>query len=233
MKHINKNSLIVALLAVLTTAYGQEEEDDGKLKIDAGADLVSSYVWRGLYQAGTSFQPSFSLSAKGFTFGSWASADFSAFIKELDFYFSYEIKRFSIGIFDFWSRPEGTSFFKDRKSHSLELNLGYSFSEKFPLRLEVNTMFTGDDEKDEKGKRLYSTYISADYSFAVRQVDCEAGVAISPWKGVYTDKFNVAVIRVKASRSLRFASEYALPVFVELILTPAQDNAFLVFGLTF
>ena len=219
--------------AVITYAHGQEEDDVGKLKIDADAELVSSYIWRGLYQAGASLQPSLSFSVKGLTVGSWSSVDYKAFIKELDFYFSYELKGFSIGVFDFWCRPEGSSFFKDRKSHTFELNLGYNFSERFPLTLEANTMFTGDDDQDERGKRFYSTYMAASYSFTVKKADCEVGIGITPWKGIYADKFNVAVIRAKASRNLQFTPEYALPVFVELILSPSQDNAFLVFGLSF
>lgn len=233
MRTIEKIALMVVFVAGLVSVYGQEGDDDRKLKIDAGADLVSSYVWRGLYQTGASFQPSASLSVKGLTFGTWASTDFKALIKEVDFFFSYELKGFSLGLFDFWCQNEGESFFKDRKSHLFEFILGYSFPEKFPLSLELNTMFSGDDDLGDDGKRLYSTYITAGYPFTIEQFDCEVGIGITPWKGIYADHFNIATITAKATKKLPISSGYALPVYVELILAPSTDNIFVVFGITF
>ena len=66
MKFFIKSSLIFLLLSVSVNVYGHEEDDE-KLKVDVGADLVSSYVWRGFYLAGASVQPSISLSAFGVT----------------------------------------------------------------------------------------------------------------------------------------------------------------------
>jgi hypothetical protein len=88
-------------------------------------------------------------------------------------------------------------------------------------------------DKDDDDKQRYSTYISASFPFTVKNIDCEASMGVSPWKGMYSDTFNVAAITAKASKKLQFSSGFALPVFVELIFSPAQDNVFLVFGLTF
>jgi len=233
--YIVKMALTVAFLGVASMICGQEEAEEdggGKVTIDVGADLVSSYVWRGMYQTGASIQPSLSLSAFGFTLGSWASNDFTALVKEVDFYLSYEVKGVTIGLFDFWCEPEGTSYFCYKK-HLLEANLHYTISEKFPLSLEVNTMIAGDDDTDDKGKRLYSTYMAASWPFSVKDVDCEASIGVSPWRGLYGEKCNVAAITARASRNLNFSSGYSVPLFVELIFSPVQRNAFLVFGLTF
>ena len=223
-----KMSAILLLLAT-TVAYGQ----DKKWQINAEADLVSSYVWRGMYQSGVSIQPTLSLSAYGITLGSWGSSDFSTPAKEIDFFLSYETGGFSVDITDYWYRSEGESFFKERGSHSLEAGLAYTFSEKFPLSLGMNTMFWGDEDKKENGKQQYSTYLTASYSFAVKGIDCETGIGISPWKGLYSEKLNVASITMRATKNLKLSGKYALPVFAELILSPAQDNAYLVFGLRF
>ena len=228
MKKTVKITAIAILFTCSVLVQGQE-----KLKIDVGADVVSSYVWRGLYQAGVSVQPSLSLSTSGLTLGSWGSTDFSTYFKELDFYLSYEVKRFSAGITNYWWSGEGASFFEERGSHLFEINLGYTFSEKFPLSLGVNTMFSGDEDKDDDDKQRYSTYISASFPFSVKDIDCEAGIGVSPWKGLYSNKFDVAVITAKASKNLPLSPDYSVPVFVGLIISPAQDNAFLVFGLTF
>lgn len=235
MKYCLKTVLTIFFLSIAVHVYGQDgdDDDDSNLTVEAGADLVSSYVWRGMYQAGTSLQPSLSLSAYGFTLGSWASSDFGNFLKEVDFYIAYETKRFTVGIMDYWCRSEGDSFFKDRQSHLFEANLGYTFSERIPLSLEINTMFAGEDDRNDDGKQLYSTYIAARYPFPLKNVDCEIGIGITPMNGMYYNKFHVANITVKASKNLHFSSVYALPLFVELSLSPAQDSAFLVFGVSF
>ena len=228
-----KIAIFVSLFAVSVTGYGQDEKADRKLTVDLGADLVSSYVWRGLYQIGPSFQPTLSLSAYGLTVGAWGSTDFSTFAKELDFYLSYEIKGFTAGIADYWWSGEGASYFRNGCSHHVEANVGFTFGEKFPLSLQVNTMLAGEEDQDDAGRRYYSTYVSASYPFSVKYVDCEAGIGVSPWKGMYGNKFDVAAITVRVSKNLQLSAKYAIPVFVELIISPAQDNTFLVFGVRF
>jgi len=234
MKSSLKKTTILVLFAMTATAsiFAQEEKES-RFTVDATADVVSSYVWRGMYQAGVSVQPGLSLLAYGFTLGTWGSTDISALAKELDFYLSYETGGFSATITDYWWMGEGESFFKERSGHLFEASLSYTFSEKFPLSLGVNTMFFGDIDKDEDRKQMYSTYITASYPFTIGSVDCEIGIGVSPWKGLYSDKFDVASVSAKASKSLKVTESFSLPIFVELILSPAQDNAYLVFGLSF
>ena len=211
----------------------QAEQSEKELTIDVGADFVSSYVWRGMYQAGVSIQPALTFSAYGLTIGAWGSTDFSTFSKELDFYLSYELKGFTASLSDYWWNGEGASYFRNAGSHHIEAGLGFTFSEKLPLSLELNTMLSGDEDKDDDDRKYYSTYISASFPFSVRDIDCEAGIGVTPWKGMYSDKFDVVAISAKASKRLQLSPKYALPVFVELIFSPAQDNAFFVFGLKF
>lgn len=231
MKTFTRIAILITLLVTTIPSYGQEK----KLTVDAGADLVSSYVWRGIYQTGVSIQPTLSLSAYGVTLSAWGSTDFSTAAKELDFYISYQIKGFSIGVADYWWSGEGKSYFNDRKSHYLEANLSYTFSDKFPLSLGANTIFYGyGDKSDEgKGKQRYSTYFTASYPFAVKSVECEVGVGISPWDGMYSKGFNVATVTARATKKLQLSKKYELPVFAELIFAPARDNAYLVFGFKF
>jgi len=233
MRWINKITMVVSLFAVTVSGYGQDEEDDKKLTVDVGADLVSAYVWRGMYMTGVSIQPSLSLSAYGLTIEAWGSTDFLANFKELDFILSYEMKGFSATIGDYWWKGEGESYFRDAGSHHLEVMLGYTFSGKIPLSLEVYTMFTGDEDKDDEGRKYYSTYIAARYPFTVGNIDFEAGIGVSPWKGMYYRKAAVADVTLKASKNVQITEKYALPVFAELIFAPAQDNAYLVFSVKF
>ena len=228
-----KKITILSFLVITLAAYGQEENADRKITFDVGADLVSSYVWRGWYLAGPSVQPALSLSAFGVTIGAWGSKDFSTIEKEIDFFIAYEINGFSISIADYWMMYEEAPYFRNKGSHLIEGSLGYTFPDKFPLTLEISTLFAGDEDLSENGRKHYSTYISASIPFSVRDVTIEAGIGISPWKGMYSNKFDVATISTKASKNLQLSAEYALPVFAELIVAPALNDIFFVFGIRF
>ena len=233
MKLKNKIATTLLLFAITISAYGQDEESENKLSVDIGADLVSSYIWRGMEYAGISIQPALSISFYGLTFGAWGSASFSTIEKEVDLYFSYEIKGLSVGLTNYWWYEDGVNYFKDKESHLLDATIGYTFPEKFPLSLEISTMIDGEGDKDEKGKKYYSTYISASFPFSIDQIDCELGIGVSPWKGMYSEKFDVASISAKATKNLQLSSKYSLPVFTEFIISPTQNKVYLVFGLKF
>ena len=233
MKCLIRSATILSLFAATLAAHGQDESSDSKPTVEVGADFVSAYVWRGMYQAGISLQPALNFSMYDVTIGAWGSTGFPANAKELDFYLSYELKGFTASLSDYWWNGEGASYFKDAGSHHLEAGLSYTFPEKFPLSLEINTMLSGDEDKDESDRKYYSTYISASFPFSIRSIDCEAGIGITPRKGMYGDKFDLVTLSAKASKSLQLTAKYALPVFVELVFSPAQDNTFLVFGIQF
>ena len=230
---LTKALIILSLFAISVTGNGQDENSDKAPTIEVGADFVSSYIWRGMYQAGISLQPALSISFSGITVGAWGSTGFPANAKELDLYISYELKGFSATIGDYWWRGENTPYFRNAGNHHLEATLGYTLSEKIPIYFEINTMLTGDEDKSDDDHKYYSTYILANYPFTIGSFDCEAGMGITPRKGMYSDKFDVVTITAKATKNLQLSANYTLPVFVELIFSPAQDNAFLVFGIRF
>lgn len=71
--------LVVAALATVMS-FGQEQEESSKkltFAYDAGADIVSAYLWRGQYNGGLSFQPTLDLGwdskHTSFRIGAWAS----------------------------------------------------------------------------------------------------------------------------------------------------------------
>ena len=233
MKSILKITAILMFFAAATVAiYGQEEKES-RFSVDAEADIVSAYVWRGMYQTGVSIQPGLSLSVGGLTLGAWGSTDFSSDFKELDFFISYETGGFSVTLNDYWWEGEGASYFNKfkRDDRFLEASIGYTFSGKLPLSLEFSTMLSGDGDKDANGKQFYSSYIAASVPFSIGNIELETGIGISPWKGMFSDKdFEVAAINFKATRNLQITQK-TIPLSVELILSPARDNAFLVFSL--
>ncbi|MDR1865896.1 MAG: hypothetical protein LBR08_10045 [Bacteroidales bacterium] len=247
--------ILAAMLLVPATSKAQTE-------FSVGADLVSSYVWRGVYNAGASFQPSVALTAGNFSIGAWGSTNFVLAQKEVDLFLSYSIGGLSVGLTDYWWSGEGALdyfqlFKKDANSHLLELNLGYSF--EFGLSLSLNTMLAGSQDKyiDDAGtvKRSFTTYFEAGYDFSVGDVNLTAALGFSPWNktGLYTggslfglpsaglvfpyayatDEFAVNNISLKAAKEITITDSFSLPVYGQLIFNPAIEDAFLVFGITF
>ncbi|MDD3108242.1 MAG: hypothetical protein PHV49_03420 [Alistipes sp.] len=213
-----------------------------ELEVNLGADLVSGYVWRGVYQAGSgvSVQPSLGLSYKGFSIGAWGSTSFSEGFKELDLSAGYSVGGFSIGVTDYWWAGQGIPFYGDYlNTHLIEGTLGYHFGEKFPLYVTWSTMLAGNMDKVD-GKRKYSTYIEVGYDFQIKGVDFTCAVGVAPWDSPawliprYGDTgFQVSNISLKASKAIKITKNYALPIFVQAIASPATDDAHLVFGLSF
>lgn len=54
-------TFVVALMATMCVLAEENDSQKAKFTYEAGAEVVSSYIWRGLYQGGLSFQPSASV----------------------------------------------------------------------------------------------------------------------------------------------------------------------------
>ncbi|MCD7963129.1 MAG: hypothetical protein LUF90_06190 [Rikenellaceae bacterium] len=228
--------VVTTILATAAVLVGSSVSAQDKAEITAGADLVSSYVWRGVYQTGISIQPELGIAYKGLSFGAWGSTDVRDF-KEFDLSLGYETAGFSIGVTDYWWDGQGAKYGDYKDGHHFEGTVGYTFGEKFPLSVSWSTMFAGGD-KDKDGDRAYSTYIEISYPFSFKSVDFEVAVGAAPWESITylpTDNkgFQVCNIALTASREIPITDRYALPVFVGFSLNPAMNDVNLVFGVSF
>ena len=92
------------------------------LKVSIGAEVVSSYVYRGIYQAGASIQPKFSLSYKGLIFEAWGSTGFvKNDLKEVDLVLGYQYKGLKIILTDYFVPGMNPGYFvfdSHQTSHS-------------------------------------------------------------------------------------------------------------------
>ena len=232
-----QSALTATALLMSFATFAQEKK---QFEIAPSADLVSSYVWRGVYQTGASVQPSINLSYAGFSLTAWGSTDFSSLSdpdkgKEFDLTIGYGIGGFSIGVTDYWWAGEGHRYGDYSNSHFFEGTAGYNFGESFPLGITWSTMFAGGDKKVD-GDRRFSTYVEAAYDFSVLGVDVTPSIGVSPWTGMYhregKDGFALCTIAFKASKEIKITDSFSLPVFAQAIVAPNQDNVFLVFGLS-
>ncbi len=223
---------IIFAVALLVSGMVSASAQD-KATYTVGADLVSSYVWRGVYQAqNVSFQPTLAWGYKGISIGAWGSTDISTTAKEFDLSAFYTIGGLKLGVTDYWWAGQATPYFK-KSAHFFEGTLGYTLGS---LSLSCNTMFAGAGDEDANGDLMYSTYIDASYSFKVGGTPLVAAVGVTPWLGQYSngkDGIQVASLSLKATKELKFSESLTLPVYVQGIIAPAADNAHLVVGVTF
>ena len=255
---LRKMVTVMLLLTVAQVAFGQDQEQNQNpnqnlnhnlnqnqnLMINAEADLVSSYVWRGIYQTGVSIQPSLTASFSGFTLGVWGSTDFSTWFKEFDFSLFYETGGLSFGITDYWWSGQWEPYFnrkgkngapdvKYKENHLLEISIGYHFGDGFPLSLGWNTMFFGDQDKNLEDKQMFSSYLSVGYDFPVKDVKCNVEMGFNTWESMYSNKFDLMRLSFKALKTVTVTDKFSMPAFAQMILCPATNDAHLIFGLKF
>lgn len=223
---MKKIKFFIIVLVISTAITGIKAQE---VTVSAGADVVSSYIWRGLYCGPASVQPGISLSAGNFSIGAWGSTSLQSSWREFDLYAGYSIGNFSVLVTDyFFPRDlpdgEGPGYF-DYDKHVFEGTLGYSFGESLPLSLAWNTNFAGDDD--------YSSYVEASYTLAVKGVNVDLILGATPWAGAYSNGFSLINASVKASKEIVITDKYSLPVFTQAILNPDTKDIFLVFGVSF
>ena len=249
MKIFSKE-LVVSLLTVtvsgfmgITNANAQEFTVQG--------DLVSSYVWRGMYQTGASFQPTLAFSVGGFSLTAWGSTDFDGYAstegmanKEIDLTAAYTFGEsgLTLSVADLWWAGQGRGKYFNFKSHEtahhFEAGLAYTLPvEKFPLSIAWYTMFAGADRKmTDKGeeKQAYSSYVELNYPFSVKGVDLNATCGVVPYKTPQynVNGFAVTNLALKATKAINFNDKFSLPIFVQAIWNPRLEDAHLVFGVT-
>ena len=238
MKTISRKIIISVVLGLLFVPSFAEEPESG-VNASVGGDIVSSYVWRGLYCGGTSFQPSLSVEWKGLSLSGWGSVGIDKTdTKEFDLTLGYVIGGFSISVTDYYfdyfgvANPYG-EYVKERTSHVFEGQIGYDF--EF-MSLNWYTNFAGADGVNEDGDRAYSSYISAIAPFSLGGLEWEAEIGATPWATDYyanTNGFAVCDISLGASKEIKITESYSLPVFAKATFNPASDKAYFTFGISF
>lgn len=249
MKIFSKRAVISSLAVVaigfigITGAKAQEFTVQG--------DIVSSYVWRGMYQTGASFQPFFGFAVGGFSLTAWGSTDFDGAQaaaglanKEIDLTAAYTFGEsgLTLSIADLWWAGQGAGKYFNFKSHEtahhFEAGLAYTLAvEKFPLSIAWYTMFAGMDKKiNDRGelKQNYSSYVELNYPFSLKSVDLNVTCGVVPYDAPQynCNGFAVTNVALKGTTAIRLTDKFSLPVFAQAIWNPRMEDAHLVFGIT-
>ena len=207
---------LLTIVALLSTNISYSQ--------DFGADLVSSYVWRGTqFGSGSHIQPYMDLGSGNLTGGVWGSFPTSAKGggNELDLWVSYDFGPLALTITNYtfpgeggvYSKGEGlfngdyTELSASTSIGTVDLSAGY-FTEVEALYVELGTSIGAVDIALGYGDD------SADAFYA----DGESGLINMSFSG---------------SKDIQITDSYSLPVFGSFIVNPKAETAFLVFGISF
>jgi hypothetical protein len=200
--------LAIAMIAMVTTMGVKAQE------FEVGADVVSSYVWRGSKAAGASIQPGVTFTAGGFSLGAWGSAAFNNGLDEMDLFTSYAFDfGLSVGLTDYYY--PGVNYF-DGASHGFEVNLGYGIKD---FSVSGNYMLN-----EGAGTLGGDTYFELGYAFKSFSIFAGAG---SGWHTSDGD-FGLVNVGISTSKDIKITDSFTLPLSGSVILNPEKQQFFIV-----
>ena len=224
------------VLMALLFATGMSATAQDEVETTVSADVVSTYVWRGMECGSAAIQPTLGIGYKGLSLSAWGSYGLvdTNDAKEFDLTLAYSTGGFNIGITDYWfNTPEERYFLYDanKTSHIFEANIGYDFG---PAAIQWFTNFGGNDGYNKDGKRAYSSYVELSAPFKLASVDWSAAVGAVPYATDFygVDGFAVTNVSLKATKDIKVTDSFSIPVFAQVAANPSTEKAYLVFGFT-
>jgi hypothetical protein len=191
---------------------------------DFGADLVSSYVWRGTqFGSGAHIQPYMDLGSGNLTGGVWGSFPTSAKGggNELDLWVSYDFGLLALTVTNYTFPSEG-GVYADGEGL---FNGDYT-------ELAASTSIMGVDLSAGYFTEVEALYV--ELGFSTGAVDIALGYGDDQADGFYAGGGSGLVnMSFSGSKDIQISDNYALPVFGSFILNPEAETAFLVFGISF
>jgi hypothetical protein len=223
MKKPFTSFLTLAFAALFFTTFGTQKVEAQ----DFGADVASSYVWRGTqFGNGPHVQPWMSLGYGNLELGAWGSVPLTAGDggTELDLYVSYDLGPLALTVTNYTfpnTSPASGGAYVDGEGlfegDYLEVSGSGSVG---PIDLTVG-YFT----------ELEALYIEAGFSIGV--VDVAIGYAGEDDSDWYVSEAGLCNISVGGSKEVKITDDYSLPLFGSLVYNPDAESAFLVFGMSF
>ena len=219
MKNNFLSFLTLAFAALFFTTFGTQKVEAQ----DFGADVASSYVWRGTqFGNGPHVQPWMSLGYGNLELGAWGSVPLTAGDTgaELDLYVSYDLGPLALTVTNYTFPIAGGAYLDGEglfEGDYLEVSGSGSVG---PIDLTVG-YFT----------ELEALYIEAGFSIGV--VDVAIGYAGEDDSNWYVSEAGLCNISVGGSKEVKITEDYSLPLFGSLVYNPDAESAFLVFGMSF
>ncbi len=211
--------LVLALVAVICFSNSAKAQE-----LSVGADVTSSYVWRGTKFSGLSIQPTIDFTAGGFSIGTWGSAGLDGFL-EMDLYTKYTFGfGLSLGLTDYYF--PGSDYFdfsKANGAHGFELNLGYEIG---GLSVSANYML---NEAGGAATAGGDKYFELGYAFEKFSIFAGAGDGWHTLDG----KFGLVNVGLSTSKEIKISDSFTLPLSGSLILNPTTQQYYIVASVSF
>jgi len=217
---------VLLLITFIPNVNAQEEEAS---KWNAGLDIYSSYIWRGLkFGTGAAFQPSVDFTAGGFTIGAWGSFSTGGTeAAEADLYASYalglgEKGALSLTVTDYYF--PGSEYFNG-DSHFIEpmVNLGLGNLSLTAAYMIYNAAPNGSGD----------LYFQAGYAAGPVSLTVGGGNGQYSLEGENEDdKFAISNIGIGTSKEIKITDSFSLPISGSIILNPSTEQLFVVVGIS-
>ena len=208
-----------------------------------GADLVSNYIWRGLYVGGMGIQADASVGYGGLFLDMWWNVGatnwtFTALNPEVDMTLGFSrwgLTVMFMHMYYFDQYKDGTpSRYFDFRNHApggggitQEWRVKYRVSDALPISILWCTRTWGRDGYiDSKGdlQRAYSSYLELGYDINLPHHLClEARAGLTPWKSMYTGfqgDFAFCNVSAKLNWHKDLSDRCLMTAFANLMLNP-------------
>jgi len=223
MKYLFKNFFVLIIIFFMSLNSIKSQ--------DFGADLVSSYVWRGTqFGSGAHIQPYMELNYGSLKGGVWGSFPTTANGggNELDLYLSYSFKNNKTQEKYFELTLTNYSFPKDGGTYKS----GEGLFEKDYLEVAVSSKLGPINLMVGYFTEIEALYVES--TFLVGVVDIGVGFGSDSKDKFYAGGDSGLVnLSFSGSKEIKITEEYSLPLSGSFVYNPDSEAAFLLFAMSF
>lgn len=229
-------------IAAMAMALNTSAQDEPAFKFNAGADIMSRYIWRGLdYGASPSIQPTLSISGAGFELGYWGAISTLGTYSEVDLYAKYTTHGFSIMATDYFFPKDAVpatksdkyfNWEKETTGHLIEGAVQYKNPEVMPFSLLAGVFVYGAADLKADGNQNYSSYFEVTYSGSLAGNSFDLFVGGTADAGLYGPSAGVVNTGITVYKGIKLTDDFTLPVKASVIANPQASNIHFVLGIT-
>jgi len=248
MKLLKSTCLSLAFGFLSLSLVAQEKSDS---PLGLSLKLKKGSVWRGIeVNSGIVIDGRLELSTldNSLSMGVSGVSSVDPQYKEFNYYASFEKSGFSVAIWDIFNYSDGNALdynindaFNYNASETgrfVDLELGYKFSDAFPIKLSWATIIFGRDRDviNDEGKKgnKYSTFVHASYPVVQdSKVNLDFGIggafafrnASNSKSNFYGTTYGIVHINLSAHRDVEIGS-YKLPISLNAVWNPQKQKTY-------
>lgn len=191
--------------------------------------IQSRHMWRGI-KLGTApaIEPSVTLTKNNFSFNVWASVTTNNSYSEVDLIPSWQLGEITFSLLDYYNPVPGEnnrylSLKEGISRHSLEFTIDNYWGDKNRLKWMAGVFLAGD-KNEETGKPSYSTYLELKYPVSFLKLEAEPFVGLTPFKGLYADKFAVVNSGIVLTKKIKLSDSLSIPIVLTYTYNPYENK---------